>query len=132
MTLPDHKQGVTESYGLGLRRSVPGGGGARDSSSFSRAPQDQDLLLLLSDDLLGQPPELVVMTVFKFSLCHVDRGLVVRDHDGREVAIIDRRRSVACQAVAREARGGRRAIILLTYNRFRDYSESGPQIKISV
>src|ERR1700760_540229 len=45
------------------------------------------LPLFLIDDVLREPAEAIVMTVFDFCPRHVDCGLPLRDHDGYEVAI---------------------------------------------
>src|SRR5262245_14016186 len=50
-------------------------------------PHDRDLLLLLDDDLLGEPLESRVLAVAQLSERHVDGTLVVRDHHAREVPI---------------------------------------------
>jgi hypothetical protein len=73
-------------WGFGLIQSVLSGGSACVSKS-SRATENRNLLLLLSDDFLRQTPELVVMAVLELGLRHVDRAPMLWDHNGREVAI---------------------------------------------
>jgi hypothetical protein len=46
-----------------------------------------NFLLLLDDDLLRNSPQLLVVAVEEFSLCHVNRTLMMGDHHGRKVTI---------------------------------------------
>jgi hypothetical protein len=41
----------------------------------------------LGNDLLCQTPDLFIVTVLELGLRHVDRSLLLRDHDRREIAI---------------------------------------------
>ena len=56
-------------------------------SLAEREPHRDDFLLLVDDDFLRDPPQLLVMAVAQLRLRHVDRALVVRDHHGGEVAV---------------------------------------------
>ena len=50
-------------------------------------PHSSNFLLLFDDDLLRNSPQLFVAAVEEFSLCHVNRTLVMGDHHGRKVMI---------------------------------------------
>src|SRR6267143_1745280 len=74
--------------GLNLRgRGRPG-----RQSVAAREMHDRDLLLLLDDDLLGQPLQSLVLAVAQLDERHVDGALVVRDHHAGEVPI-----RIACE-----------------------------------
>src|SRR2546428_1281779 len=66
-----------------LRRSR-GAGGQRVAKG---EVHDHDLLLLVDDDLLGEPLQPLVLSVAELHERHVDRTLVVWDHHASEVAI---------------------------------------------
>src|SRR5882672_702377 len=52
-----------------------------------REVHDHDLLLLLDDDLLGEPLQSLVLAVAQLRYCHVDGSLVVWDHHPGEVSV---------------------------------------------
>ncbi|SEJ81734.1 hypothetical protein SAMN05518849_114104 [Sphingobium sp. AP50] len=47
----------------------------------------RDLLLLIDDDLLGDPAQLLVFAESQFGNCHVDRALMMRLHRRDKVSI---------------------------------------------
>jgi hypothetical protein len=58
---------------------------ARGNGLSCCATQDRDMLLLSGE--LNQVPELIVVAVFELCRRYIDRALMLRDHDGREIAI---------------------------------------------
>src|SRR5262245_28113265 len=77
------------------RLLVPVGGGRNQrwcrgptrQSVAERQVHQGNLLLLVDDDLLGEPLQSLVLAVPQLDQRHVDRPLVVRDHHVGEVAV---------------------------------------------
>jgi hypothetical protein len=51
-------------------------------------PHGGNLFLLSDDDFLSEPLDLGVASVPEHRNCHIDRGLVVRNHHVHEIAIL--------------------------------------------
>jgi hypothetical protein len=47
----------------------------------------RDFLLLVNDDFLRKPAQLLVTSIAELGTRHVDRSLVMRDHHGCEISI---------------------------------------------
>jgi hypothetical protein len=81
------RQRSRKSFDFRLTQSVFDGGRAERGTRTICAAQDRNLLLLLSDDFLGQSPQLIVVAVLELRLRHVDRGLMMGNHDVGKIAI---------------------------------------------
>src|SRR5262245_2790005 len=74
---------VATGGGRNLRRCR----GAARQSVAERQVHHRNLLLLVDDDLLGEPLQALIFAVPQLDERHVDRPLVVRNHHAGEVAV---------------------------------------------
>ena len=78
---------VRSRWRQGARRVPQQRGFRRRQLVAQGRPHGCDFLELLGDNFLSDTEKLLVVTVAKLGLSHVDRALMVRDHHGHKVAV---------------------------------------------